>query len=317
MDLVGPLEVLDAAGRIVAGSFTKNASYRLEVVSPDGAPFRTSSGMTVQPSRALGSIRKLHTLIVAGGRGTEAVLDDPDAMQAIARVAGRAERVASVCTGAFLLAGAGLLEGRRATTHWASCARLEERFDAVDVEPDAIFVRDGHVWTSAGVTAGMDLALALVEEDLGRDVALQVARWLVMFVKRPGGQSQFSAQLGAQLAERDSLRELQHWIAEHPDADLRVPALARRSAMSPRNFARVFREQTGLTPASYVERARVEVARRMLEQTGLELTSVADACGFGSPQRLRRAFSRRVGVSPTAYRARFRATPAKEISWTS
>ena len=167
----------------------------------------------------------------------------------------------SVCTGAFLLARAGLLDGRRATTHWASCPDLAERYPAVTVEPDPIFVRDGNVATSAGVTAGMDLALALVEEDLGRDVALEAARWLVLFLKRPGGQAQFSAQLAAQTADRAPLRELQAWIPDHLDEDLSVPALASRAAMSERNFARAFRRETGMTPAAYVEAARVESAR--------------------------------------------------------
>jgi transcriptional regulator GlxA family with amidase domain len=174
------------------------------------------------------------------------------------------------------------------------------------VDPDPIFVRDGNVWTSAGVTAGMDLALALVDEDLGRDVALMTARQLVLFVQRPGGQSQFSAQLGAQLATRQPIRELQQWITDHPDGDLGVERLAARVAMSPRHFARVFREEVGATPAAYVERVRIEIARRLLETTDFPVDEIARTAGFGTPETTRRAFARRVGASPTEYRDRFR-----------
>ena len=210
-----------------------------------------------------------------------------------------------MCSGAFLLAEAGLLDGRRATTHWDACAALAARYPSVRVEPDPIFVRDGRVYTSAGVTAGMDLALALVEEDCGRELALAVARRLVFFLKRPGGQSQFSAQLSAQIAEREQLRDLQSWIVEYPEADLSVEALARRVAMSPRNFARVFAREAGITPARFVERVRVEAARRRLVESTSNVDSVAEACGFGSAETLRRAFLRSVHVSPAAYRNRF------------
>jgi transcriptional regulator GlxA family with amidase domain len=219
----------------------------------------------------------------------------------------RARRVTSVCSGAFLLAEAGLLDGRHATTHWASCARLQEDYPAVTVEPDPIFVRDGNVTTSAGVTAGMDLALALVEEDLGRRVALEVARWLVLFVKRPGGQAQFSAGLAAQAADREPLRELQDWIADHLREDLTVRALAERSHMSERNFARAFRREIGMTPATYVEALRVERARAALQDSGAPMAGVAYDAGFGTVETMRRAFHRRLGVGPAAYRGRFRA----------
>ena len=205
-----------------------------------------------------------------------------------------------------MLAEAGLLDGRRATTHWAACARLAARYPKVTVDPDPIFVRDGRIWTSAGVTAGMDLALALVEEDHGRDVALGVARELVLFLKRPGGQSQFSAQLQAQLAEREPLRDLQAWMADHPTADLSVEALAKRVAMSPRHFARVFKHETGATPARAALAARVEAARRRLEDGDDGLEGVAAACGFGSAEVMRRAFLRTLRVGPAVYRRRFR-----------
>jgi len=212
-----------------------------------------------------------------------------------------------VCTGAYVLAAAGLLDGRRATTHWSWCDDLQSRHPAVTVERDPIFVVDGPVRTSAGVTAGMDLALALVEEDLGPRVALEVARWLVVFVKRPGGQAQFSVQLAGQSAERSPLRELQAWIADHIDADLSVPALAARACMSDRHFARAFKAETGMTPAVYVESLRVERARLALESGAAPIDAVAARCGFGTVETLRRAFARRLGVSPAAYRNRFAA----------
>jgi transcriptional regulator GlxA family with amidase domain len=247
---------------------------------------------------------------VAGGTGTRRAEGDEALIAWLRDAAKRARRVTSVCTGAFLLARAGLLDGRRATTHWASCTDLAERHPTITVEPDPIFVRDGNVATSAGVTAGMDLALALVEEDLGREVALEAARWLVLFLKRPGGQAQFSAQLAAQTADRAPLRELQAWIPDHLDQDLSVPALAGRASMSERNFARAFRRETGMTPGAYVEAARVESARIALETGDLPVASVARQSGFGTVETMRRAFRRRVGVSPVDYRTRFRRQAA-------
>jgi transcriptional regulator GlxA family with amidase domain len=249
-------------------------------------------------------------LIVAGGTGTRAAEDDERLIDWIAAAARRSRRVTSVCTGAFLLARAGVLDGCRATTHWASCAELAERYPTVTVEHDPIFVRDGNVITSAGVTAGMDLALALVEEDLGRQTALDAARWLVVFLQRPGGQAQFSAQLAAQSADRAPLRELQAWIPDHLDEDLTVPALARRACMSDRNFARAFRRETGLTPGAYVEGARVERVRIALETGDLPVELVARQAGFGTVETMRRAFRRQVGVSPAEYRTRFRRQAA-------
>jgi transcriptional regulator GlxA family with amidase domain len=229
----------------------------------------------------------------------------------IRRTALRARRVTSVCSGAFLLGEAGLLDGRRATTHWAVCDALQRRYPRARVERDPIFVRDGKVSTSAGVTAGMDLALELVEEDGGRDLALSVARWLVMFLRRPGGQSQFSVQLSAQVAERRGLRDLQGFIADHLDDDLSVPALAQRARMSSRNFARAFRREIGVTPAAYVEAQRVEGARRLLETADRSVTEIAAACGFGRVETMHRAFRRAVRVSPAQYRRHFRAVPGR------
>jgi transcriptional regulator GlxA family with amidase domain len=233
-------------------------------------------------------------------------VQDAGLLDWIARAAQRARRVVSVCTGAYLLAAAGLLDSRRATTHWQWCEALAERYPDVRVEPDPVFVRDGNVWTSAGVTAGIDLALALVEEDLGPDVALASARELVVFLKRPGGQSQFSGALSAQQAARPALRELQAWIAGHLAEDLSVAALADQANMSERSFARAFRREVGDTPAAYVEKLRVERARVLLEDGAPSLEGVARSAGFASAEVLRRAFHRRVGVPPADYRARFR-----------
>ena len=304
IDVIGPAEVFHTAARIDAPGYT------VELVAPDPGPVRaTSVGLTVD--RTIAACRgPIDTLVVAGGTGVRAAAEDARLLNWLERAARRARRVCSVCTGAFLLAEAGLLEGRRATTHWAGCPALARRYPGVTVEPDQIFVRDGDLYTSAGVTAGMDLALALVEEDLGRATALEVARWLVLFVKRPGGQSQFSAQLAAQTAEREPLRDLQDWIAVNLDSDLSVPALAARAHMSERNFARAFRKELGMTPAAYVETARVEAARIALESGDAPVDAVARASGFGTVETMRRAFHRRLGVGPADYRARFKSPQA-------
>jgi transcriptional regulator GlxA family with amidase domain len=302
LDLVGPVEVFDVATR-----HPIDPPYRVDIVAPTTEPIVTSSGITITPARALAEVRgDVDTFVVAGGTGVEAALADPALVRQVARVAARARRVASVCTGAFLLAEAGLLDGRRVTTHWQSCRRLQRHYPDLDVDSDPIFVRDGDVYTSAGVTAGIDLCLALVEEDHGRDLALAVARQLVVFLKRPGGQAQFSSHLSTQLAERDVLAEVQGWIADHLDDDLSVPRLAARAAMSPRHFARVFRAETGETPARFVERARVEQARRRLEESGTGIEEIAHGCGFGTPETMRRAFLRALRVGPAEYRQRFR-----------
>ena len=305
LDVLGPAEVFGTATQLAGGD-----GYEVEVVAGAAGPLRTSS-VSLQPDRTLDECRgPIDTLLVAGGRGVQDAGRDDRLVAWLRAAAARSRRVTSVCTGAFLLARAGLLDGRRATTHWASCDELRRRHPEVIVEADPIFVRDGNVVTSAGVTAGMDLALALVEEDLGREIALETARWLVLFLKRPGGQAQFSAQLAAQMAEREPLRELQQWIPDHLDADLSVPALARRACMSDRHFARAFRDETGKTPAVYVEAARVERARIALETGELPVEAVARQAGFGTVETMRRAFRRRVGVSPAGYRSRFRSEAA-------
>jgi transcriptional regulator GlxA family with amidase domain len=305
LDITGPWEVFNTAG-LIAGQVPE-----LTCVSADGSDVRSSSGLTFRADGVIGDHRgAIDTLVVPGGLGIRDAIRDPDLVAAVARLAGPAGRVAAVCTGAFLLAEAGLLDGRRATTHWASCDRLAERYPGVAVDSDLIFVRDGDVLTSAGVTAGMDLALALAEEDYGREAALQTARMLVIYARRPGGQAQFSVQLSQQMAESRPIRELQAWIGEHLDGDLSVAALAARVHLSERQFARVFRREVGSTPADYVERLRVERARTILETDSAPLEAVARRCGFAGAELMRRAFRRRLAISPREYRSRFRPTLA-------
>jgi transcriptional regulator GlxA family with amidase domain len=303
LDLTGPMEVFDVANKKAEGS-----AYRLRVAALEAGPVPTSSGLEVCAHLALADIDgPIDTLVVVGGDGTYAAVTEERLVAQVQRLAPLARRVTSVCSGAFLLARAGLLDGRRATTHWTVCDLLADAFPTVDVDPDPIFVRDGDVYTSAGVTAGMDLALALVEDDLGRDLALAVARHLVLFLRRPANQSQFSAQLAAQMAERDGLRDAQRRVIDHPESDCSVAALARIAAMSERHFARCFTEEVGVTPARFVERVRVETARRLLEDTDDGVEAVAARAGFGTAETMRRTFLRVVRTSPSAYRSRFSA----------
>jgi transcriptional regulator GlxA family with amidase domain len=305
LDVSGPAEVFSGASLLAPGAYT------VEVVAGEHEPILArGSGYGIVPASTTAACRgPIDTLVVAGGFGVDDVLGDASLVDWVRAAASRSRRIASVCSGAFLLAAAGLLDGRRATTHWASCDELQRRYPEVDVDPKPIFVRDGDVWTSAGVTAGIDLALALVEDDLGAEVPREVARWLVVFLQRPGGQAQFSSHLASAPASRAPLRELQAWMADNLEEDLHVEALASRVAMSPRNFARAFRRETGLTPAAYVEALRVEGARQRLERGSEPVDLVADRAGFGTPETMRRAFARRVGVAPAEYRARFKRAP--------
>ena len=302
LDVTGPVEVFAGAEKHSPGS------YRMRTASLDGGPVRTSSGLTLVPDQALAEASEPHTLLVPGGEGTRR--PDPRLTDWLRRHGPRAERLVSVCTGAILLAEAGLLDGRRATTHWAYCEKLARDHPAVEVDPDPIYVRDGHVATSAGVTSGIDLALALVEDDLGRQAALAIARHLVVFLRRPGNPAQFSAQLAAQTAQRDPLREVQQWITEHPAGDLTVEALAARASLSPRHFARAFQAETGMTPGRFVDRVRLEHARRLLEDTGDGIEEISRASGYGTPEAMRRAFVRALGTAPAEYRRRFRPASA-------
>lgn len=302
LDVTGPMEVFAGASRF------PEVSYELRTASLDGTPVRSSCGLTLVPDCGLADAPAPHTLLVPGGGGTRT--PDPALVDWLRDHGPLPERLVSVCSGALLLAAAGLLDGHRATTHWNVTDRLARDHPAVDVDPEPIFVRDGRISTSAGVTTGIDLALALVEEDHGRDVALTVARHLVVFLRRPGSQSQFSAQLSAQTARREPLREVQHWITEHPGADLGVEALAARARLSPRHFARAFRTETGTTPGRYVDQVRLEHARRLLEDTTDGVAGIARSSGYGTPEAMRRAFVKALGTAPAEYRRRFGSRPA-------
>jgi len=301
LDVAGPLQVFASANDL-ARAAGKPCPYELAVVAEQ--PLVTASAGLGLAAQNLSDPRMpLDTLIVAGGFGVHPACANAALIRWITGRAAAARRIASVCSGAFLLATAGLLNGRRAVTHWQRCAEFARRFPAVHLEPDPIFVRDGHIWTSAGVTAGIDLALALVEADLGRPVALAVARQLVVFLKRPGSQAQFSATLDLQQGDT-RFERLHAWIAENLGRDLSVALLADAASMSERSFVRHYRRTTGMTPARAIERIRVEAARQALEQ-GLSVKRVAPSCGFGSEETMRRSFLRLLGATPQAYRERF------------
>jgi len=303
LDVTGPLQVFATANDLVAEA-GGTPPYSLRVVAPHGQIITASAGLglVAGPLPPVGS--ELDTLMVAGGRGVEAAAADPALVDWVRERARHSRRTAAVCTGAFLLAASGVLDGRRAATHWSFCDELARRFPAVHVEPDPIFICDGPVWTSAGVTAGIDLSLALVEEDLGRSVALAVARYLVVFLKRPGGQAQFSAALRLQAAE-DKFGALHEWIHGHLADDLSLPNLADQAGMSERSFSRHYAEANGMTPARAVERLRVEAARRLLTESRSPVKRIARRCGFGSEETMRRSFVRLLAVTPQDYRARF------------
>lgn len=307
LDIAGPLEVFARTSRWLADAGLSPApAYEIELTAAAAGPLRTSGGLELNVARRFEAVEACDVLLVAGGIGWATAAADEPLLDWLRRTAPRAGRVGSICTGALVLAAAGLLRGRRATTHWAYCERLAELEPSCQVEPDAIFVRDGALYTSAGVTTGMDLALELVEQDWGKAVAVAVAQELVVYRKRPGGQAQFSRFLEAE-RRQDRLGELQLWILDHLDEDLPLERLARAAGLSPRHFSRRFRTELGVTPAAYVQRVRLEEARRRLESGVHSLKDVARACGFADEQNLRRAFRRQLGVAPSAYRERFGA----------
>jgi transcriptional regulator GlxA family with amidase domain len=303
LDVTGPVQVFASANDLVAGAGGVRP-YMLRIVAESSGAVASSSGVALAAGPLTKPGEVLDTLLVAGGEGAEAAADNPVLVEWVRERAARARRVVSVCTGAFVLAAAGVLDGRRAATHWKYCAKLAQRFPAVHVEPDPIFVCDGPVWTSAGVTAGIDLALALVEEDLGRSMALAVARYLVVFLKRPGGQAQFSAALALQAAD-DRFGALHDWINKHLASDLSLSVLANQAGMSERSFSRHYAEATGQTPARAIERLRLEAAQRLLSESRLPVKRIAQRCGFGSEETLRRSFHRLIAITPQDYRARF------------
>jgi transcriptional regulator GlxA family with amidase domain len=301
LDVAGPLQVFATANDL--SRFAGSPAPYDPIVVAEGTMAMSSAGLGLATHVLPRPRSPLDTLIVAGGWGVHSACENQALVGWIKSRARTARRVASVCSGAFLLAKTGLLDGRRAVTHWSRCREFAERFPKVRLEPDPIFVQDGHVWTSAGITAGIDLSLAMVEADLGGELALRVARQLVVFLKRPGGQAQFSATLALQHGNA-RFEVLHAWIAENLAGDLSVPELARASGMSERSFVRHYSVATGTTPARAVEQIRVEAARRSLE-TGLPVKRVATRCGFGSEETMRRSFLRLLGVSPQAYRQRF------------
>jgi transcriptional regulator GlxA family with amidase domain len=310
LDVVGPLEILATTAYFAPED---GSPYEIAIVAAEAGPVAASSGLTITASRSFEDVltdpEGIDTLMIAGGHGSSSALKDAALLDFLRAIAPRSRRIASICTGALVLAEAGLLNGRRASTHWFRCPKLETDYPEVRVDRDAIFVRDGEVWTSAGVTSGMDLALALVEDDLGHEVALEVARFSVMYMMRPGGQSQFSAHLVAQRAEDPAINAALGHILANPGDPLTVTALAARAGLSERTFTRRFKVETGMTPAAYVETARVQAARVALETTSRGIEQIAIGAGFQNAERMRRAFQRHLGVSASDYRDRFRGSP--------
>jgi len=314
LDVVGPLEILATAKFFQPGP---PEPYDIAIVASEAGPVEASSGLTITATdsfaRALNGTGEIDMLMIAGGHGTSSAMKDPDLIAFVRAMAPRVRRIAAICTGALILAEAGLLDGRRASTHWFWCPTLRDDYPRVTVDADAIYVRDGNVWTSAGVTSGMDLALALVEDDLGHEIALQVARFSVMYMIRPGGQSQFSAHLVAQRAEDPAINATLAFILANPRDPLTVTSLAARAGLSERTFARRFKDETGLTPAAYVETARVQAARVALETSPKGIEMIAREAGFQTAERMRRAFQRHLGVSASEYRDRFQGAHSAAI----
>jgi transcriptional regulator GlxA family with amidase domain len=326
LDVAGPADVLDAATKVLAlapGELDRRVNgtildltdvepgddgYTCIVATPTGRPVSTSAGLRIAADARLSEVdgRDVDTLIVAGALSMLAPLQDRRLVGELPRIAAGVRRICSVCGGAFLLAEAGLLVGRKATTHWAGCPQLAQAYPSVQVEPDRIFVRDGNVMTSAGVTAGIDLALALVEQDFGPAVARTVARWLVVFLRRGGGQSQFSERLALPVLSESPIRVIVDEIVATPGSDHRLPRLADRAALSERQLSRVFLRETHTTPGRFVERVRVEAARELLENSVTSMDAIAVRCGFGSTETMRRAFKRVISIGPGEYRDRFR-----------
>ncbi len=300
LDLVGPFDVFTGASLLL------NGDYEVVVASADGQPVTSGTGLGFVTVKLPDPREPVDTVLLPGGAGVDAARADPEVMDWLRTVAHTARRVVSVCTGAFLAAEAGLLDGCRATTHWAFAGQMQEQFPAVDVDPEPIFVKSSDkVWTAAGVAAGIDLALSLVEDDHGTEVAQTVARWMVLYLRRPGGQTQFAAPVWMPRARRTPIRDVQEAIEAQPGANHNVVELARKAALSPRHFTRVFTDEVGEAPGAYVERIRTEAARRQLEETDDTVVAIASRCGFGTAETMRRNFIRRIGVSPDQYRKTF------------
>ena len=320
LDIAGPSEVFAFANlMLLLQGITKEPAYIIDVLAEQPGVVTTLMGLQIVATHAYNESDDFDTLIIAGGfvpagffQGVEVgdplTFKNPLLTDWIRTMSTRVRRLASVCTGTFALAESGILNGRRATTHWDFCQRLIQDYPEVKVEPDQIFIQDDNIFTSGGITSGIDLALSMLEEDWGHSIALAVARYIVVFLKRPGGQSQFSSYLTSEAVNRPDLRELQAWIVEHPAEDLRVEVLASRMCMSLRNFSRLFLTETGMTPAKYVEMARIDAARHYLETSKLSIEVIAEKSGFFDPERMRRSFIRQLGVNPKHYRDRFTRT---------
>jgi transcriptional regulator GlxA family with amidase domain len=307
IDAVGPHEVFCGARRAAAAS-GQDMRYRVTLASRTGTTLRAESGLVLGTVPLPDPGESIDTLLIAGGHGATTAAADMVLLEWIRAVAPQCRRVATVCSGAFIGAAAGIFDGRRVTTHWARAQQLAKDYPALEVDADPIYIRDGKYWSSAGVTAGIDLSLALVQDDLGVDVAQTVARWLVMFLHRPGGQTQFASPVWVPRAERSTVRAVQNLVEAAPGGDHRVPNLAAAAAMSVRHFSRIFTAEVGETPSRFVERIRLEAARRELETTSDTLDVVAARCGLGSAESLRRVFQRHLAVAPDAYRRRFRTS---------
>ncbi|KAA6178816.1 helix-turn-helix domain-containing protein [Pseudomonas marginalis] len=305
LDVTGPLQVFATANDL-ARQQGLPLPYAVNVIAALAEPVMTSAGLALLAAPLPAAETPCDTLVIAGGWGVYGAAEDPALVEWVRQKATQARRMTSVCTGAFLLAASGLLDGCRVVTHWTRCEELARKYPRLQVEANPIFIQQGALWTSAGVTAGIDLCLALVEEDLGRAVALEVARHLVVFLKRPGGQSQFSVTLSLQKGD-NRFSELHAWIAEHLHLDLNIPTLAAACGMSERSFVRHYRAETGQTPARAVELIRVETARRQLADSAVAIKRIAVQCGFGSEETMRRSFVRALSISPQLYRERFSA----------
>lgn len=306
LDLTGPHDVFDGANRVMADIAPHRPRYRLTVASLSGGLVSTESGLQVATTAVAELPERIHTLAIPGGDGTRIASNDQATVATVADLASRAVRTITICSGAFIAGAAGLLDNHRVTTHWARAETLGSRFPSVDVDPEPIYIHDDSIWSSAGVTAGIDLALAVVEHDHDADVAQIVARWLVMFLHRPGGQSQFATPVWTQRATVEPIRQAQDIVDAAPGDDHRVGLLAERVGMSERHFTRRFAEQVGISPAQYVASVRMEAARRALETSDDTVETVARQCGFGTGETMRRTFARRLGASPDQYRQRFR-----------
>ena len=312
LDITGPLEVFSLTNEFLAnGSARLNYPYKIDLIAEKSGPVTLSSGLRLVPNYCLESpvetpcFTEVDTFLIPGGNGVQAVRENDTVLSFIRHQSTIARRLASVCSGTFLLAQAGLLEGKTVTTHWQVSSRLAHEFPTLQVEPDLIFTRDGNIYTSAGITAGIDLALCLVEEDYGRKVSLAVAKELVVYMKRQGGQSQFSSALNLQHASPTVLGDIISWIRANPTADLSIQNLASLTRLSERHFSRKFKTETGFSPGVFVEKVRVEHAAKMLENSSDGLKSIAADCGFSSEEMMRRSFKRQLNVLPNFYRQRF------------